>query len=91
METIYGFEPTQQELDEIGIDNISLILSHGVNIADPIEPEAYRQLVSQEGAYFHLALFFECRSNKRRANFYWRKIPRKHEEYLRGFDDVLEE
>ncbi len=88
METIFDFQPTLKELASTGIDSISLLLAHGIHISDPVKEDVYKQLVTQDDAYFDLAVLFECRNNQKKANEFWKKIPARHQEYLLGFDDV---
>lgn len=87
METIFDHNPTVKELAAIGIDSLTLTMRHGVNLSDPITEENYK--VSVEDTYFDLALLFEERNQKDRANAYWEKIPKRHREYLLGFDNLL--
>lgn len=87
METIFDYNPTQKELEEIGINYIGLAIRHGVDIADPVTPESYKK-VSQDDAYFDLGLLFECRNENRKSKEYFSKTPDRHQQYLLGFDDV---
>ncbi|OJV50523.1 MAG: hypothetical protein BGO31_14265 [Bacteroidetes bacterium 43-16] len=84
METIFDFNPTGNELKAIGIDSLNLSMRHGVEVSDPITDNNYK--VSQEDAYFDIALLLEYRNDKDRAAEYWAMIPDRHSEYLLGFD-----
>ncbi|MBS1746038.1 MAG: hypothetical protein JST21_07710 [Bacteroidetes bacterium] len=88
METIFDYNPTSSELDEIGINSITLMLRHGIDIPKPVSKDAYIDAVSQDDAYFDLALLFELRGLQKQANKYWAKIPDRHQQYLFGFDDL---
>lgn len=86
METIFDYNPTTSELDEIGIDTIVLMIRHGINIPRPVSKDAYIDAVSQDDAYFDLGLLFEIRGLKKQAKKYWAKVPDRHQQYLLGFD-----
>lgn len=89
METIFNYDPTPQELIGIRFDSLSLCLKFGIDIKDELTPTIYINLVSQENAYYDLACLFESRKNKKKADFYWSKLPETYKTVGLGFDNEI--
>lgn len=90
METIFNYNPTPKELNDIRFDSLSLCLKFGIDIKEELTPAIYKNLISQENAYYDLACLFEFRGNKDKANQYWRKLPETHKTNGLGFDNYIE-
>lgn len=88
METIFDYNPTTQELNDIRFDALSLCLKFGIELKEELTPETYKNLISQENAYYDLAVLFEFRENQVKANEYWQKLPKEVNEYGLGFDNL---
>lgn len=88
METIFDFNPTAQELIDIRFDAFSLCLKFGIDTNKELTPELYKELVSQENAYYDIAVLFEFRNNQDKANEYWAKLPKELQSEGLGFDCV---
>jgi len=63
MISIFDFGPSQQELNDIRFDSLSLCQKFGIEIDKPLTPELYLELVSQQNAYYDLAILFEFRND----------------------------
>lgn len=88
METIFDYSPTAQELIDIRFDAFSLCLKFGIDSNKELTPELYKELVSQDNAYYDLAVLFEFRNNQNKANEYWAKLPAALQSEGLGFDCV---
>lgn len=90
METIFNYNPTQKELNEIRFDSLSLCLKFGVDISEKLTPRLYIKLITQQNAYYDLACLFEFRNNLLKANEYWDKLPKGYKLNGLGFDNIQE-
>lgn len=88
MVTIFDFNPTPQELIDIRFDALSLCLKFGIDTDKELTPELYKELVTQQNAYYDLAVLFEFRGDTKTANEYWDKLPKEVKENGLGFDSV---
>jgi hypothetical protein len=88
MITIFDYSPTSKELDDIRFDVLSLCLKFGIDTDKELTPEVYKELISQENAFYDLAVLFEIRGEKEKANEYWAKLPKEQESDGLGFDCV---
>jgi len=88
METIFNFNPTPGELNDIRFDSFSMALKFGIETDKELTPELYKDLVSQENAYYDLAVLFEFRNDQKKANTYWQKLPKKLKSEGLGFDCI---
>lgn len=86
METIFDFNPTPQELIDIRFDAFSLCLKFGIDTDKELTPELYKELISQENAYYDLAVLFEFRNDQAKADQYWSKLPKEYKSQGLGFD-----
>lgn len=75
METIFNYNPTPQELNDIRFDSFSLCLKFGIETSKTLTPELYKELISQENAYYDLACLFEFRDDQAKADAFWKKLP----------------
>lgn len=75
METIFDYSPTPQELNDIRFDSFSLCLKFGIETSKTLTPELYKELVSQDNAYYDLACLFEFRGDQVKADDFWKKLP----------------
>ncbi|MBD0723642.1 hypothetical protein B6A10_00445 [Flavobacterium sp. L1I52] len=87
LETIFDYNPTERELIDIRFDSLSLCLKFGINIKESITLELYKKLVSQQNAYYDLAVLFEFRNDPVKANEYWDKLPKEYKINGLGYDD----
>jgi hypothetical protein len=88
METIFNYNPTLQELNDIRFDSLSLCLKFGIDINEELTPAIYEKVISQENAYYDLACLFEFRKDFIKANYYWEKLPVEYKRNGVGFDNV---
>ncbi|MBS1535325.1 MAG: hypothetical protein JST78_09625 [Bacteroidetes bacterium] len=88
MVTIFDFNPTPQELVDIRFDAFSLCLKFGIDTEKELTPELYKELVTQENAYYDIAVLFEFRGDENTANEYWKKLPKELQENGLGFDSL---
>jgi len=88
METIFNYNPTPQELNNIRFDSFSLCLKFGIETEKELTPKLYKELVSQENAYYDLAVLFEFRKDQDKANEYWAKLPKELKTEGLGFDCI---
>lgn len=86
METIFDFNPTEQELIDIQFDAHSLCLKFGIETKKDLTPSLYKELVNQQQAHYDLALLFEFRNDSKKANEFWNKVPKEWKENLLGAD-----
>ena len=86
METIFNHNPTPQELIDIRFDAFSLCLKFGIDTDKELTPELYKKLISQENAYYDLAVLFEFRDDQDKAKEYWSKLPKELQTEGLGFD-----
>ncbi|MWB92975.1 hypothetical protein GON26_01245 [Flavobacterium sp. GA093] len=86
METIFDFKPTPQELNDIRFDSFSLCLKFGIETDKELTQEIYKELVSQENAYYDLAVLFEFREDQDKAKEYWKKLPKALQTEGLGYD-----
>ncbi|AOW09506.1 hypothetical protein [Flavobacterium gilvum] len=86
MITIFDFNPTPQELIDIRFDALSLCQKFGIDTNKELTPELYKELVSQENAYYDLAVLFEFRNDQAKADEYWAKHPKSYQTDGLGFD-----
>ncbi len=86
MISIFDFEPSQQELKNIRFDSLSLCQKFGIEIDKPLTPELYLELVSQQNAYYDLAILFEYRNDQVKSDEFWAKLPKKLRHKYLGFD-----
>lgn len=77
METIFDYNPTDQELNDIRFDAFSLCQKFGIDTDKELTPELYLELVSQENAYYDLATLFEFRNDQTKAKEFWAKLPKE--------------
>lgn len=87
MKTIFDYNPTTDELNEIGFNSFVTLAALGV--ADVMTKDIYIQKVPQDKAIFDTALLFEYRNQD--ASEFWNQIPELYNEYVRGFDYELTE
>lgn len=71
METIFDHNPTPEELRAIGRDWF---------------PRNEYLKLSEESAWFDLAMLFRERGDAKNETRAWNHIPERRDEYLRGFD-----
>lgn len=88
MTTIFDYNPTDQELIDIRFDAFSLCLKFGIDTNKELTPELYKELVTQENAYFDLAVLFEFRNDQDKANEFWAKLPAELKSDGLGFDSL---
>lgn len=88
METIFDYRPTNQELNDIRFDAFSLCQKFGIDTDKDLTPELYKELVSQENAYYDLAVLFEFRNDQDKANEFWAKLPAALKVDGLGFDSL---
>jgi len=88
MKTIFDYNPTSQELIDIRFDVLSLCLKFGIETTETLTPELYKKLVSQDNAYYDLAVLFEFREDQTKADEYWSKLPKATQLSGLGFDCV---
>jgi hypothetical protein len=88
METIFDHNPTHQELNDIRFDAFSLCLKFGIETSKTLTPELYKELISQDNAYYDLACLFEFRDNQTKADTYWRKLPSEDKINGLGYDSL---
>ncbi len=74
METIFDFNPTEKELQELMILNI--------------DKKLYLQTRTKEGVLYDLALLFEERNSDKSLK-YWAKIPKRYTTYMGQFTDNI--
>lgn len=86
MKTIFDFEPTGQELDALGF--YSFLMSGALRHVGELTKDIYLQKVDSETATFDIARLLEIRGLD--ASEYWNQIPKRRDEYRRGFDYVTE-
>jgi hypothetical protein len=86
MVSIFDYNITVQELKDIRFDSLSLCQKFGIEIDQPLTPQLYLQLVSQQNAYYDLALLFEFRDDQASADEFWAKLPEKLRYKYLGFD-----
>jgi hypothetical protein len=86
METIFDFNPTTQELIDIRHDAFSLCLKFGIDTDKKLTPALYKELITQENAYYDLAVLFEFRDDQDKANEYWKKLPKELQSDGLGYD-----
>jgi len=86
METIFDYNPTPKELNDIRFDSLSLCLKFGIDTDKELTPELYKELVSQQNAYYDLAVLFEFRNDNNKANEFWKKLPKDMRISGLGFD-----
>jgi uncharacterized protein (UPF0371 family) len=72
METIFDYNPTEQEL---------------VGIYYKTEND-YKANTNNDMIIADLAILFADRNQQKKSNEYWAKIPELHQEFLLGFDNV---
>lgn len=75
METIFDYNPTPSELDDIRFDSLSFCQKFGINLSVPLTRELYLQHITQDFAYYDLACLFEFRDQMIKAQEYWDKLP----------------
>jgi len=88
METIFDYSPTDQELIGIRFDAFSLCLKFGIDTEKELTPELYKELVSQENAFYDLAVLYEIRNDQVKADQYWKKLPKELQSDGLGFDCI---
>lgn len=88
METIFDFKPTTAELNDIRFDALSLCQKFGIDTDKELTPELYKELVTQENAYYDLAVLFEFRNDQDKANEFWAKLPAELQSAGLGFDSL---
>lgn len=86
METIFNHNPTEQELRAIRFVLISMCLKFGIEIDKELTPGIYKELASQQNAYYDLACLFEFRNDLEMANLFWEKLPHHIKKTGFGFD-----
>ncbi|PXY44511.1 hypothetical protein [Flavobacterium hydrophilum] len=88
MITIFDYNPTDQELNDIRFDALSLCQKFGIDTDKELTPELYLELVSQENAYYDLAVLFEFRNDQEKADEFWAKLPKELQSDGLGYDCV---
>lgn len=88
METIFDFNPTDKELSDIRFDAFSLCLKFGIKTNKKLTPELYKEIITQESAYYDLALLFEFRKIQDKAEKYWNQLPKQRRIDGLGFDCI---
>ncbi|MDN3672629.1 hypothetical protein QWY99_22085 [Flavobacterium branchiarum] len=86
MITIFNYNPTDQELSDIRFDAFSLCQKFGIDTDKELTPELYLNLVSQENAYYDLAVLFEFRKDQKKADEFWAKLPKELQSGGLGYD-----
>lgn len=86
MVSIFDYNITPQELKDIRFDSLSLCQKFGIEIDEPLTPELYLSLVSQQNAYYDLAILFEFREDQAKSDEFWSKLPEKLRYKYVGFD-----
>lgn len=89
MITIFDYKPTSLELDDIRFDSFSMALKFGLEVNEDLTPEVYKKIITQENAYYDLAILFEFRGNQKKANEFWSKLPPQHKEDGLGGDYAI--
>lgn len=84
METIFDHGVTDKEIKKCGFLDDWQRIRHGIDFVEPITRQQYLDKITQEAAYFDIALLLEERNKS--AKKYWSKIPEKAQEYKLGFD-----
>lgn len=85
MLTIFDFEPTTQEIEEIGFNYLTMALRLGQSVESPTK-NFYLQNIKEKWAMFDIAVLLSERGRQEEANVYFSQIPEIAEEYLLGFD-----
>lgn len=88
MVTIFDYSPTAQELIDIRFDAFSLCLKFGIDTEKELTPKLYKELITQENAYYDLAVLFEFRKDQDKANEFWNKLPEELKSTGLGFDCI---
>jgi hypothetical protein len=88
MRTIFDYNPTNQELNDIRFDSLSLCHKFGIDTDQELTPELYIKLVSQENAYYDLAVLFEFRNDQQKADEFWKMLPASLKNEALGFDSL---
>lgn len=88
MITIFDHNPTDQELIDIRFDAFSLCQKFGIDTDKELTPELYIELVSQENAYYDLAVLFEFRNDQKKADEFWAKLPKELQSDGLGYDCI---
>lgn len=88
MITIFDYSPTPQELNDIRFDALSLCQKFGIDTDKELTPDLYLELVSQDNAYYDLAVLFEFRNDQDKANEFWAKLPAELQTVGLGFDSL---
>ncbi|MBC3787374.1 hypothetical protein [Spirosoma utsteinense] len=89
METVFDYNPTQQEIDALGFLDGWLVFRQGVPFTQPVTIESYRATITPKSAQFDLVLLFEYRGDQSRADKYaagiWMRTNenRRSKEYAR--------
>ena len=86
--TIFDYNPTKQELYELGFGGFSTFLSTGIT---SITKEQYIEKIPADRALFDIAVLLEIRGETDKANDIWAQIPELHTEYKLGFDNEQKE
>lgn len=86
METVFEHNPTKTEIDECGFLSGWQNVRHGISFDQPLTQAGYLTHITQDAAFFDLALLFEFRGDQTIADQYWEKVPDRAREYKLGFD-----
>lgn len=83
MQTIFDYNPTNDELNAIGFFSFPTMIS--LCHVGEVTKEIYLSNIAPDKAIFDIAILHEHR--KQDAATYWSQIPELHAEYVRGFDN----
>lgn len=86
METIFDFNLTAEEIEDMGVFDSWINVRHNLVFPEPYTEQGYRETITPEGAILDLALLFDSRGETQRARVYWAQIPERAAEWGRGFD-----
>lgn len=84
MKTIFDYNPTSAELNEIGF--YSFVTAGALGVSERMTKAVYIEHVPEDQALFDIALLLEARGLS--ATEIWAQIPDLYDEYVRGFDYI---
>jgi len=66
-----------------------MILKFGLEVEGDLTPEVYKNTITQDYAYYDLAVLFEIREDQQKADEFWDKLPLSYKMEGLGGDYVL--
>ncbi|NIJ45046.1 hypothetical protein FHR24_001485 [Wenyingzhuangia heitensis] len=52
-----------------------MTLKFGLEVEGDLTPEVYKKIITQDNAYYDLAVLFEFREDQQKADEFWNKLP----------------